>query len=93
MAPGVQRSARILSPAAARVDSCSMRSSLRHAIDSGEYLIDPEAVADAILRRALAGARALPAFASSEVLVAPDLGGSPATEAPQSEAAAFDDPA
>lgn len=44
-----------------------MRTSLRRAIDSGDYLVDPDAVADAILRRAWARARA--ARPASEVLV------------------------
>ena len=44
-----------------------MSASLRRAIDSGDYFVDPDAVADAILRRARSRAEA--ARPASEVLV------------------------
>lgn len=46
-----------------------MSTSLRRAIDSGDYRVDPDAVADAILRRYRARARARAAELASEVLV------------------------
>ena len=48
-----------------------MSTSLRTVIDRGDYYIDPEAVADAMLRRARADAR-MP-LAPSKVLVPADL--------------------
>lgn len=68
-----------------------MCTSLRRAIESGDYLVDPDAVADAILRRAIARTRA--ALGSSEVLVAAQPGASPAAEAPELDAVAPDHPA
>lgn len=53
------------------VDVCPMSTSLRTVIDSGDYYVDPDAVADAMLRRARAYAR-MP-LAPSEVLVPADL--------------------
>ena len=48
-----------------------MSTSLRRVIDSGDYYVDPDAVAEAMLRRAQADAR-MP-LAPSEVLVPADL--------------------
>ena len=50
-----------------------MSMSLRRAIDSGDYLVDPDVVADAILRHTRARARALAARPASEVLVSTQL--------------------
>ena len=67
-----------------------MSTSLRRAIDSGDYLIDPDAVADAILRRARARARA--ARPASEVLVPPQLFETSPPEPSQLGAMSPDDP-
>lgn len=67
-----------------------MSTSLRRAIDSGDYLVDPDAVADAILRRIRA--RALAARPASEVLVSTQLLEIPPTETPQLSAMSPDDP-
>ncbi len=55
-----------------RADAFRMSASLRRSIDSGDYLVDPDAVADAMLRRVRERARAL-ARPPSEVLVTPQL--------------------
>ncbi len=65
-----------------------MGTSLRRAIDSGEYLVDPDAVADAILRRALA----LTVGRPSEMLVSAQLLEIPSPEPPQLDAMSPDDP-
>ena len=65
-------------------------SSLRRAIDSGDYLVDPDAVADAILRRARE--RAAAARAASEVLVSPQLLEMPSLEPVPLGAMSPDDP-
>jgi hypothetical protein len=67
-----------------------MSTSLRRAIDSGDYLVDPDAVADAILRRARARTRA--ARPASEVLVAAQLLEISPHESPQLDAMSPDDP-
>lgn len=53
-----------------------MRPSLRRVIDSGDYAVDPDAVAEAMLRRARADARIPPV--PSEVLVPAQLFEDPA---------------
>lgn len=67
-----------------------MSTSLRQAIDSGDYFIDPDAVADAILRRARA--QALAARPASEVLVSTQLLDIPSPEPSQLDAMSPDDP-
>ena len=50
---------------------CPMSASLRMVIDSGDYTVDPDAVAEAMLRRARADARV--PLVPSKVLVPADL--------------------
>ena len=66
-----------------------MRTSLRHAIDSGDYRVDPDAVAVAILRRAWARARIT--RPASEVLVPAHVLESSHTEALQLDTLSVDD--
>ncbi len=73
-----------------RADCCHMGTSLRRAIDSGEYLVDPDAVADAILRRARA--RALAARPASEVLVSAQRLDALLPDPPEVSAMSPDDP-
>ena len=65
-----------------------MTTDLRRAIDAGDYLVDPGAVADAILRRTLA----LTAGRPSEMLVSAQLLEIPSPEPPQLDAMSPDDP-
>lgn len=65
-----------------------MSTTLRMAIDSGAYFVDPDAVAEAILRRARAGPP--PPLAASIVLVPADLFQDPAPRAGELDAVAFD---
>ena len=65
-----------------------MGTSLRRAIDSGEYLVDPDAVADAILRRA----RAVAARPPSEVLVSAQRLEALLPDPPEVSAMSPDDP-
>lgn len=67
-----------------------MRTRLRRAIDSGEYSVDPDAVADAMLRRART--HALDARPASEVLVSAQILQTSPPEAPQLDAMSPDDP-
>jgi hypothetical protein len=67
-----------------------MRTSLRRAIDSGDYCVDPDAVADAILRRA--HARHLAARPASKVLVSAQLLETSVPETAQLDAMSPDDP-
>jgi hypothetical protein len=67
-----------------------MSTSLRRAIDSGDYLVDPDAVADAILRRARSRAEA--ARPASEVLVSAQLLETSPPEPAQLGAMSPDDP-
>jgi hypothetical protein len=53
-------------------DHCPMKDGLRHAIANGEYRIDPDVVAAAMIARAHAARVARRALARSEVLVAGD---------------------
>ena len=69
-----------------------MGTSLRRAIDSGEYLVDPDAVADAILRRARARARAVAARPPSEVLVSAQRLEALLPDPPEVSAMSPDDP-
>ncbi len=67
-----------------------MRTSLRAAIDRGDYCVDPDAVADAMLRRARA--RQLVARPASEVLVSAQLLETSPPEPCQLDAMSPDDP-
>ncbi len=67
-----------------------MSPGLRRAIDSGDYLIDPAAVADAILRRARA--RAGSARSASEVLISGEPLEALLPDPPQLGAMSPDDP-
>ena len=69
-----------------------MSTSLRRAIDSGDYRVDPDAVADAILRRSLARARARAVQPASEVLVAAQTRESSLPDPAQLSAMSPDDP-
>lgn len=68
-----------------------MSTSLRRAIESGDYLVDANAVADAILRRAWARSRARAAHPASEVLVPAQLPQSSFTEPSQPDPLSLDD--
>lgn len=80
----------MLTRRAIRADACHMSTSLRRAIDSGDYLVDPDAVADAILRHP--HARALAARPASEVLVSAELLETSPPEPVQLDAMSPDDP-
>ena len=67
-----------------------MGTSLRRAIDSGEYSVDADAVADAILRRARA--RALATHSASEVLISGEPLEALLPDPPQVSAMSPDDP-
>jgi len=69
--PGVQANGTILKAGRRSADEGNMSMSLRRAIDSGDYLVDPDAVAEAIMRRA--STRPLVPPLSSRVLVPADL--------------------
>ena len=88
----VQRDVAILTSVPAKADSSTVITRLRQAIDSGEYCVDPDAVAEAILRRARDRARTARA-ALSAVLVSPEPRAKPATGSPQLHTPPFDDAA
>ena len=67
-----------------------MSKSLRRAIDRGDYLVDPDAVADAILSRV--GARNFAARPASEVLISAQLLETLPPEPAQLDAMSPDDP-
>ena len=67
----VQAGGSILIHRGGGADVCPMSTILRRVIESGDYYVDPDAVADAMLRRARAYAR-MP-LAPSKVLVPADL--------------------
>lgn len=66
-----------------------MRTSLRRVIDSGDYYVDPDAVAEAMLRRARAHAR-MP-LVQSQVLIPADLFEDPAVGAHELQSLALED--
>lgn len=87
----VQGERPILASALGKADSSTVTTRLRRAIDSGDYRIDPNAVAEAILRRARDRARAAHA-ARSAVLVSLE-GTQPSAGGAQLEPPSFDDAA
>ena len=80
----------MLSPGAVPADACRMSTRLRRAIESGDYLVDPDAVADAILRRART--RGLAARPVSAVLVSAQRLETSPPEPAQVDAMSPDDP-